>query len=718
MKKKDIKSIIMEKVTFIDQPEKLFAEQLEQSLHWEKTDLSKAAEFAQQALETARLLASLELQKQALTRLGILQQKQKLYEDAIKSHLQLLKICHSLQEDNSVLTVYKSLGIDYWNLKNYKMSLEYFQKYHLLAQELRDQDSEINALNLLGNVYWALCENKNSLESFLKLIELTGAKDVKSSTDSCYRNEIFQATNNIGNIYADLCDYQKALEYFLQALAMSPVFSDKEAEAKILNNIALLYESLNSQDDAKRYHLKALAIRTEIADKMGIAHSLNNIGLIYKHENDLELALQYFLESTTLKTEINDLKGAANSMSNIASIYIQTNEPDKALEYIRKSLQNYMDLGNKDGIATTYMLKGEYFQLKYDFRSARKYFKKSLPLVLEIGNKEMIKNNYNDLYQLELQCHNYKQALTYCEKYHSVEVEIFNENSISKIAELKIKFEIEQMEKETEIFRQKNEELADALEKLKLLNENLEQRVETGIAELRKKDSLMIAQSRQATMGQMIGFIAHQWRQPLNIINIIAQNLEDAFKYNELNEESLHRNVTDICNQITLMSQTINDFRNFFKPLSEKTFFSLNEVIPQTIRFVERSFINNNIRINLELAEDCSGEGLPNEFSQVILNLLNNSREAFAEVPDQQDKEVTIRLFKENGKSVITFKDNAGGIPAEILPRIFESYFSTKSSENGTGLGLFMCKTIIEERMNGKITVSNTTRGAKFRLEI
>jgi signal transduction histidine kinase len=276
-----------------------------------------------------------------------------------------------------------------------------------------------------------------------------------------------------------------------------------------------------------------------------------------------------------------------------------------------------------------------------------------------------------------------------------------------------------ELERVNLIRRKAEETLQRSNEQLKILHKKLEEKVNNAIAEIREKDLQLIQQSRQAGIGEMIGFIAHQWRQPLNAIAVIVQNMEDAFNYGELDDQKIKSDTINVLDQVNFMSRTIDDFRNFFKPDKLMTDFNLKENIERVIRFVKNSYKTNNIRLNLDLDESCSANGFPREYSQVILNILNNARDAFEEkkIPSDE-REVKIKLFKLNDNNVVTISDSARGIPENIIDNIFESYFTTKSEDKGTGLGLYMSKTIIEENMKGKLTVSNIKDGAEFRIEV
>jgi len=248
-------------------------------------------------------------------------------------------------------------------------------------------------------------------------------------------------------------------------------------------------------------------------------------------------------------------------------------------------------------------------------------------------------------------------------------------------------------------------------ELLEQKNASLRREVDEAIFELRLKDRAMISQNRQASMGEMIGNIAHQWRQPINALAMLLANIQQAYQYSELTPEFLAECVKDGSTLIQKMSTTINDFRNFFMPDKQAVPFSVRDQISKAISLLEVAFANQNISIALETGSDLILTGFPNEYSQVLLNLLNNAKDAITSCDGLEGK-VTFRLFERDGFGCVSVSDNGGGIDDEVIDKIFEPYFSTKSM--GTGIGLYMSKMIIEKSMNGTIEARNIEGGAEF----
>ncbi len=249
------------------------------------------------------------------------------------------------------------------------------------------------------------------------------------------------------------------------------------------------------------------------------------------------------------------------------------------------------------------------------------------------------------------------------------------------------------------------------------MNRTLQERIDAEVAKNREKDRLMMVQSRQAAMGEMLGNIAHQWRQPLNIMGLIIQDIHDAQAHGQLTPDYLEKSVRRGMDVIQHMSQTIDDFRGFYRRDKEQQTFILNEVVDRALSFIEEGFHNNHIAIDVKMPEAVAATGYPNEFAQVLLNILNNAKDVLLDRRVLSPK-LAIRVFSDQGRSVVTIADNAGGIMAEDLDRVFDPFFTTKEEGQGTGIGLYMSKIIIEQNMSGRLTARNITEGAEFRIEV
>ncbi len=223
----------------------------------------------------------------------------------------------------------------------------------------------------------------------------------------------------------------------------------------------------------------------------------------------------------------------------------------------------------------------------------------------------------------------------------------------------------------------------------------------------------MIQQNRFAQMGEMISMIAHQWRQPLNNLSLIFQTFIFKYQMQKLDDETLKQLAQESKNQIDFMSGTIDDFRDFFKPSREKSEFLLDEVIKESVDIIKPVLKKEGISIILSLDEKIRLFLYASELKQVLINILNNAKDALNE-SDKEEKQIKVSTIQESDHVKIKISDNAGGVPDEIIDRIFDPYFSTKTDKNGTGIGLYMSKKIVEEYLEGTLSVVNVVDGAIF----
>jgi signal transduction histidine kinase len=259
---------------------------------------------------------------------------------------------------------------------------------------------------------------------------------------------------------------------------------------------------------------------------------------------------------------------------------------------------------------------------------------------------------------------------------------------------------------------------------------NLEDKVQQALEEIRKKDEILYHQSKMAALGEMLENIAHQWRQPLSAILTSISTLRVKKEMGIMEEEDLSSTIDYTTRNINYLSQTIDDFRNFFKSGKEKIDFDLKDIIENMILIIKANLDKAGIH-TVNTAQSIEMYGLPTELSQVVINLFNNAKDAMLENNIDNAKRFifihTQSISYNDGLGVrIIVKDTAGGIPAHIIERIFEPYFTTKHQSEGTGIGLYMTREIVLKHMHGAIFVENETfeyegahyKGAKFTIDL
>ena len=221
----------------------------------------------------------------------------------------------------------------------------------------------------------------------------------------------------------------------------------------------------------------------------------------------------------------------------------------------------------------------------------------------------------------------------------------------------------------------------------------------------REKDTMIAQQTKMAAMGEMIENIAHQWRQPLSTISTISSGIKLQYEYSEVQKEEAIKSMDTILTTTQYLSQTIDDFRNYFNSKKEANYFSLKDILGKVCALIEPQLYSKNIQIIKDI-DELTIFGLENEFLQVIINILNNSKDEF-ERTSLEHKYIFISAKISENKIKVTIKDNAGGIDEKIINKVFKPYFTTKDDSKGTGIGLYMSKQIIEKHMKGTISVSN-----------
>ncbi|MBU5637250.1 PAS domain S-box protein [Geomonas sp. Red69] len=260
--------------------------------------------------------------------------------------------------------------------------------------------------------------------------------------------------------------------------------------------------------------------------------------------------------------------------------------------------------------------------------------------------------------------------------------------------------------------QERTEELKRALQHLR---SETEERIRA-VEELRVREQMLMQQNRLAAMGEMLVNISHQWRQPLNVLGLILQNLARSYERGSLSVEVVRKSVSRGTELIEHMSKTIEDFSAYLNPDKTKLSFDVGEVINKAVSMVRETLHGIELEVHSP-DHPVFAEGYRSEYAQVVINILVNARDALREKSVPQAK-VSIRISRQGDKSVVTISDNAGGIAADVLDKIFDPYFTTKEPGKGTGIGLFMSKAIIEKSMGGKLTVENTGDGAEFRIEV
>jgi C4-dicarboxylate-specific signal transduction histidine kinase len=276
---------------------------------------------------------------------------------------------------------------------------------------------------------------------------------------------------------------------------------------------------------------------------------------------------------------------------------------------------------------------------------------------------------------------------------------------------------IKKLQKSNIILQSTAVELEIKSQKISKLNSSLESRVQEELAKNRAKDMQLIEQTRLAQMGEMMSMIAHQWRQPLASISAASNALILKAELKKLTDDLVIEQCSKVVKQSQDLSDTINNFKNFFKQESQTQESNFEELIEVALGIIGKSLEDKSILVVKKIEKVENFMSYQNELKQVILSLIKNAEDMLVE-KNVENPFIRLTVYSEDGCSVLKVNDNAGGISEDIMKNIFDPYFSTKSEKTGRGLGLYMSKMIIEEHCQGLLSVKNSKEGAEFKITI
>jgi PAS domain S-box-containing protein len=262
-----------------------------------------------------------------------------------------------------------------------------------------------------------------------------------------------------------------------------------------------------------------------------------------------------------------------------------------------------------------------------------------------------------------------------------------------------------------------NAELWDKKLALESFNRSLEQRITMEVEKNRNLDQIMALQARQAALGEMMGNIAHQWRQPLNAVSLAIYDLAEAFEHKEFSEEYMEEAMKDVNRIVQSMSQTIDDFRNYFSPQKERSTFNVRKIVQSALLIMSADMESNDIKIDSEFADDAIAFGYSNELIQIIINILKNARDSIIEYKPSE-RLIKLNVSTEQDKSSIQIFNTGPQVSETNLLKLFDPYFTTKDENNALGLGLYIAKILVEKNMKGKIFCNNLDDGVQFTIEL
>lgn len=680
---------------------------------------------------------------------------QKYYDEALRFYAQAHDINHALNKWTQLASNQKDISRLLYYQAEYEKAENFAAKALNMASAINDSLLIAQVFQVQGDILLATGQKEKALPLHLRALDFFKGISYKGES-------LIFSFQSLGDYYFQEKKHSQAYDYYQKAATLSGDFNHPSQKARAFYGISEVLAVQNDFKRASEYFFKYTAIQDSLS-RSDSKRRASEIEILYENEKQLahidilrgekliqqaEMKRQTFLLRSLIVFFALLLTGVVILLYNNRQKYntnhlllkknLEIFDQKKELEEKNKVLREQKEEIHAQNTALEELNRElEKYNQELEMLSLMARETDNAVIIADKdGNYEWVNEGFSKLFgygfdELISRGRNLYQSSSVKNIQNIISLCLKNKSSVSyessdvdkngKIIWLQTTLtpifdEAAQLDKiviiESDVSRLKQVE-----SRLSELNWHLERKIEEEVQKNRQKDLMLAQQSRLAAMGEMISNIAHQWRQPLNAIGIIVQNIEDVFIYNEMTPDYLGKKVDKTMELIMFMSQTIDDFRNFFKPDKEKQLFNLGDIVNKALSFVEASYLKNSIQVEKHLDEHVLCEGYPNEYTQVIINLLNNARDALVENKIESPR-VCVSLTKSEGQSVLKIRDNGGGIPASISQRVFDPYFTTRNEKSGTGLGLYMSKNIIEKNMKGRLYFENKEEGVEFSIEV
>jgi two-component system NtrC family sensor kinase len=614
-----------------------------------------------------------------------------------------------------------------------------------LFESLNDLRGQATVYEYFGIIQRSRGDLGASLESIFKAIAL-------SQQTAFTENE---ATNyyQLGVTYRHLGNYEKALDYLYKSLSVSRAINFSLMVGYNINVIGSIYFETGDYTRALEYYREGLILRQQFGDKWGEAGSLDNIGSTHLKLGDWQQAINFCKQSLAINQATGDKKGQANALLHLAEIYKQTNNWQEATNFCRESLQIRQLIGDKKGEAEILLFLAELQRVNFKIAGKAVLFKglfKVLKIAEEIRAADLLSKTHWALYESFKLCENYGDALTHLELHISIEKELHKDAISQKVLNLEISHRVEESKKEAEIFRLRNVELAGLYDESKKQREEIEYRkknVEEALTELKATQAQLIQSEKMASLGELTAGIAHEIQNPLNFVNNFSEvnkELLDEME-NELNAGNKDEAIS-IAKDIKENEEKINHhgkradaivkgmLQHSRSSTGQKELTDINALADEYLRLsyhglrAKDNFFN--VAMQTEFDENTGKINIvPQDIGRVLLNLFTN---AFYSVNEKKkhsqpplsgggvahEPTVSVSTKKIGDKILISVKDNGNGIPQKILDKIFQPFFTTKPTGQGTGLGLSLSYDIIKAHGGEMKVETKEGEGAEFIIQL
>ncbi len=618
---------------------------------------------------------------------------------------------HDKLDEKDTATYLKSTGLCYLQMNQSDKAAEYLHDSIKLFEALGDIKNITDVKKYLGLNSFHRGDCKQALLYFNE-VEQTYSQEPESP-------EYASLKTMIGMVKQEMSDYGGALEDLLSSLRIHKMHSPKSSIANTSLNVGAIYFSLGQHDLAYEFYHEALNLYRELDDVSGISSALINLGNAIRRKDRFDETIAYYNEARSIVESQNDLFKLSTILLNIGSLYDDENRMREALDYYQRALSIKREFGHKKDLTTALVNVGR--------------------MQLELGHVDEALINAQEglqiarstaLQRLIMQCHHllarifekkgeYQLANENLSQYVELRDDVYNEETQQKIAEVQMKYEVEQKEREAELAKK------DA-EIYRLKTVELEERVQQELKRHQEQQQIIVQKSKLESLGQLAAGIAHEVNQPLTRISMGLDNILFTDRRGKLTNDFTVMKAKQFLEDTERIKLIIDHIKTFSRDQQLTTWekVNLNNIVQNSLLLFNEQYRKHGVTVELELAEPLPTViGHPFRLEQVLLNLIANARDAVDEQKTKTDdpdykRTIAIRTRNENNLVIFEVEDNGTGIEEGFRDKVFEPFFTRKKDGKGTGLGLPVCYGIIKD-LEGDITIdSEPGRGTRMTVSL
>ncbi|HAN17527.1 MAG: hypothetical protein A2X13_02925 [Bacteroidetes bacterium GWC2_33_15] len=705
-------------------------------LYWDYS-LDSSLFYANEALNLSHIIKDKKGLSDSYNRIGNVYFYKDKYEKAIEFYQKSIAIRKEINDKAGVAIIYKNIAEIYTRQADYKTANELYQKAIEISKEIEDKVNIASYNRSVGANYLLMDDYKKALVHYL--ISLKIVKELNNQED------IARLYNTIGNIYKSITSYDIALKYFVDALEIFKKSNNSAGISAMYNNIGIIYLNVRDYNKALEYFQESLDIEINLKDETRQSAAYNNIGTVYDELKNKSKALEYYNKSLELVKKYNNEEGISTAHNNIGLIYLDLGEFEKAFQYISKSLEINIKRNSNYDIANNYNNLAKLYMRQKKYTEAKKDLVKSIELSKQINAKDLLVEAYDFLHVIYSEQNNYQKALEYYKLYSEMNDSIFSKESSNRIAETKIKYETENLESENELLKKNNELHLSELRRQKIIKNywiafsvlilalamvifsRFSLKKKTNILLESKNNQLKDANNKllrseknlkelNATKDKFFSIIAHDLKNPFQALLGFSETLYN--HHSELNKDEIkeyskiiYESSQNLFNLLGNLLQWSKSQLGNIKYVPEK--LSLPDVLDETTSLLLIAAEKKNIKIFNTIPDNFIVYADKHIVSTVLRNLISNAIKF-----TNPNGEIKISCQKRNNEAIVSVSDNGKGIDADDIDKLYkiDHSYSTKgtANEQGTGLGLILCKELIQQN-NGKIWCESTPgKGSKF----